>query len=180
VTTRFDPAAYGPAVAALLTPPRVSDLGPGTPNAAARPLLVKFDPLSDLGRPVRDREMARACLAGLWLYHDYLDESHTISQDLPSAEGSFWHAIMHRREPDAGNSKYWWRRVGDHPVFPTLAVEAARLGYPAGGAGWDPYEFVDFCERCRGHGDEREALAKQVAQREWELLFDWCYRRAAG
>lgn len=61
----FDPTAYGPAVAALLTPPRINDLGPGTPNVAARALLLRFDPAADFGRPVRDREMARACLAGL-------------------------------------------------------------------------------------------------------------------
>lgn len=63
--SEFDPTTYGPAVAALLTPPRISDLGPGTPNVAAKALLQKFDPTADLGRPVRDREMARACLAGL-------------------------------------------------------------------------------------------------------------------
>jgi hypothetical protein len=28
----------------------------------------------------------------------------------------FWHAIMHRREPDAANSKHWWRQVGTLPV----------------------------------------------------------------
>jgi hypothetical protein len=174
--TPFDPAAYGPTVAALLTPPRVADLGPGAPNVVAKPLLVKFDPAADLGRPVRDREMARACLAGLWLYHDFLDESHAVSQDLPSAEGSFWHAIMHRREPDAGNSKYWWRRVGAHPVFAELARDAAALGY----AGWEPFGFVDACEQHRGTGSEAEAILKRVQLREWQLLFDCCYRRAIG
>ncbi len=177
-TTRFDPASYGPAVAALLTPPRLADLGPGAPNAAAKPLLSKFDPAADLGRPVRDRQMARACLAGLWLYHDFLDESHAISQDLPSAEGSFWHAILHRREPDAGNSKYWWRRVGAHPVFAELAQDAAALGYSGKGAGWDPFAFVDACEEHRDSGGAAEQVLKRVQVREWQLLFDWCYRRA--
>ncbi|HVK13287.1 MAG TPA: hypothetical protein VM597_31325, partial [Gemmataceae bacterium] len=92
--SEFDPATYGPAIAALLTPARVADLGPGAPNLAVKPLIEKFDAAADLGRPVRDRETARACLAGLWLYHDFLDESHAISQDLPSAEGSFWHTRM--------------------------------------------------------------------------------------
>jgi hypothetical protein len=172
--TPFDPAAYGPAVAALLTPPRVADLGPGTPNVAAKPLLMKFDPTADHGRFVRDPEMARACLAGLWLYHDFLDESHAVSQELPSAEGSFWHAVMHRREPDAGNSKYWWRRVGSHPVISQLVEAAPALGYDY----TTPLDFVDFCERVRGTKGADEEVAKRVQLLEWQLLFDYCHRKA--
>src|SRR5690554_1595201 len=55
--------------------------------------------------------------AGLWLYIDELDRSHTISQRMHDATGSFWHGIMHRREGDFGNSHYWFRRTGDHPVM---------------------------------------------------------------
>ena len=39
------------------------------------------------------------------LWHDYLDASHDVSQDLLSADGSFLHGIMHRREPDYSNAK---------------------------------------------------------------------------
>ena len=83
---------------------------------------------------------------------------------------------MHRREPDASNSKYWWRRVGNHPVFTQLAGEAARLGWRV----WNPEVFVDACEEERGTGSEREALLREVQRTEWELLFDWCYRRATS
>jgi hypothetical protein len=172
--SEFDPAAYGPSVAALLTPPRVADLGPGTPNGVIKPVLSRFDPLTDLGRPVRDQNVARACLAGLWLYHDFLDESHTVSQDLPSPEGSFWHAVMHRREPDPSNSKYWWRRVGLHPVISQLVEQAPALGYDY----TSPFDFVDFCEKVRGTGGSDEGLARSVQLLEWQLLFDHCYRLA--
>jgi hypothetical protein len=167
-----DPTVYGPAVTALLTPPRVAELGPGTPNRAVRDALARFDPLADLGKPVRDPAMARACLSGLWLYHDFLDESHAISQGLETPEGCFWHAILHRREPDAGNSKYWWRQVGAHPVLDGLAVEIPE--YPSGAG------FVDLCERVRGSGSPREARAREVQHLEWHRLFDWCYRHAGG
>jgi hypothetical protein len=174
MTPPFDPAGYGPAVAALIGEPRLMPLGPGQPDDAARAALGALDPRSDLGKPVRDPDAARACHAGLWLYFDFLDESHTISQELHTAEGSFWHAIMHRREPDASNSKYWWRRVGAHPVLDSLREQAPALGY----AFTTPEAFVDFCERVRGSGSRDEGLAKRVQLLEWQFLFGHCYRAA--
>jgi hypothetical protein len=171
----FSPAAYGPAVQSLLTPPRLPELGPGTPTASARTALHTFDPLRDLG-PVADRAAARACHAGLWLYHDYLDESHTISQEIETPTGSFWHAVMHRREPDPSNSKYWWRRVGNHPVLALLREYTPALGYDY----TTPEAFVDFCEAARGTSSPAEDLAKHVQLLEWHLLFDWCARTATG
>ena len=155
----FDPQAFGPAIAALLVPERLMEVGPGSPNLAMRPALaaVKANP---------------ACRSALWLLHDFLDESHTISQELDTAEGRFWHAIMHRREPDASNSKYWWRRVGSHPVLKQLAAEAATLGYTY----TKPFDFVDFCERVRGTGTPEEELARRVQILEWRLLFDACFQ----
>jgi len=123
---------------------------------------------------VRDREMALCCLAGLWLYHDFLDEAHKRAQEIETASGSFWHAIMHRREPDPNNSKYWWRRVGNHPVLKTLSERAAGLRFEF----TTPFAFVDLVERVRGTGSDLETLARQVQQVEWELLFDHCYRSA--
>lgn len=170
----FDPSAFGPSVAALLAEQRLMPLGPGRPSAAALPALRDFDPLTALGRTVVDPMAARACHAGLWLYHDALDESHAISQEMETAEGRLWHAVMHRREPDAFNSKYWFRRVGSHPVISRLAEQAPELGYPY----TNPLDFVDFCELVRGAGTPDEGLAKRVQVLEWRLLFDHCYRLA--
>ena len=95
-----------------------------------------------------------ALQAGLWLYVDELDRSHAISQGMHNATGSYWHAIMHRREGDFSNSKYWYRNAGAHPAM----------------AGFDPYAFVDGV--ARADGDSEELVAQQ--QQEWRALFEWC------
>lgn len=166
---------YPPAIAELLREVPLAPLGPGQPRTAVRP---RLEALSDdaLGERIVDRDMAACCRAALWLAFDFLDESHTISQGIATVEGSYWHAIMHRREPDADNSKYWWRRVGHHPMFALLKDEAAKLGWRA----WDAAAFVDECEKGRGTGSDRETLLRQVQMAEWRLLFAYCLRCATG
>jgi len=70
----------------------------------------------------------QAALAGLYLYFSCRDEAHEVAQADSSAEGSYWHGILHRQEPDAENASYWFRRVGKHPVFPGLLQAASRCG----------------------------------------------------
>lgn len=129
-----------------------------------------------------------AMQAGLLLWHDALDQSHHRSQTV-EGEGTnrnadYWHAIMHRREPDYGNSKYWFRAVGPHPVVERLAplayqllnscpVESARIWQNrllAGGR-WDAFAFVDLCEAVAD--DEESGLgrtARQIQRAEMLLL----------
>lgn len=169
----FDTAKFSPAIAQLLATPLMMELGPGSPNRAVRAALASLTPenaFSQLG----DRSMAMACIAGLWLYHDFLDQSHTISQDLDNPTGSYWHGIMHRREPDPDNAKYWFRKVGPHPILSQLETEAPTLGYSYRNS----LKFVDFCERVRGTDSKDELLARQVQLLEMHLLFDWCYNKA--
>lgn len=60
-------------------------------------------------------------MAALWLLAGDLEKSHAISQSLETPLGSFWHGVMHRREGDYGNAKYWFRRSAKLACFPTLA-----------------------------------------------------------
>jgi hypothetical protein len=151
-----------PAVAELLTG-RTPALGPGVPNEPVRAQLEAFAAAGETGRALH---------AALWLYHDFLHESHEISQELHTPTGSLLHAIMHRREPDAWNSKYWFRRVGDHPVYAAIGAAAKDLGYGTGT--WEPMRFVDDCEAARGKGGEREELLKRVQAKEVEQIAAWC------
>jgi hypothetical protein len=113
------------------------------------------------------RERRSLCESGLWLLAGDLDRSHRLSQEIDSADGSFWHGIMHRREGDFGNAKYWFRRVGSHPVLRWLAES------PGGYA--DPFQFVD---RCRGVGSDDDDDDYRDCQRiqwlEWQALMSHC------
>jgi hypothetical protein len=185
----FADSAYSGTITARLIVPRLPQLGPGQANAAAKAGLEQLTTESVFAPAgVYDHDMAMACLAGIWLYHDFLEESHRISQEIATPSGSFWHAIMHRREPDAWNSKYWFRRVGTHPIFEPLREKAEQLpGAKSQGSAttplfrqphWDPYAFVDLCELARERDDGLAKLCQQIQALEWRLLFDFCCRRA--
>ena len=150
--TPFDPTKYPPPLAALWAIERLPELGPGSPNESVATGARGPVARTRLSRPSTTAKRRSACISGLWLYHDFLDESHTISQDLPSWFGSYWHGIMHRREPDASNAKYWFRRVPANPVFEALAADAPNSGSRSTGQ-WDPFAFVDRCETRARHGD---------------------------
>ncbi len=124
-----------------------------------------------------------AALAGLWVYFSCFERGHEIAQDIPTAEGSFWHGILHRQEPDPDNAAYWFRQAGSHPVFADLADAATRIAgqYPEAGfrwdGGWDPFAFIDFCEQARRMpGTPAERTAPEIQRAEWQLLFDYCAR----
>lgn len=182
---------YNSLIAELLADAPLNGLGPGNPQSAKRSLLAQLSAEALVApRVPRDRDAAAGCCAGLWLRYDFLDESHKISQDIETPDGSYWHGIMHRREPDFGNAKYWFRRVGAHPVFTELHVEAAQLArsHASDGAtaflttqeAWDPMQFIDLCESVIDSGSETEKLCREIQRREWDLLFDFCYRKASA
>jgi hypothetical protein len=190
---RFDAAAYGPGFQFADRPLDrlpANPLGPGVAQQPMRSTLAAFD-IDQAFAPHRivDADAAQCCLSGLWLRYDFLDQSHEISQRIETPSGSFWHGIMHRREPDYGNAKYWFRRAGRHPVFEALLAsarhETINSSLPALKAlveqsAWDPYRFVDLCQEAANDRGELQLILRTIALREWELLFDDCYRQAIG
>ena len=188
---QFDPNAYGPVFAALLAMDRRRPPGAGSPDAGARSALDGLSVEAAFAHArIVDGDMAACCVSGVWLLHDYLDESHAISQGIETPSGSFWHAIMHRREGDFSNSKYWLRRVGRHPVFDAIGQRAAELAAVRGAeraakklltsGTWEPSAFVDLCEATVRDQNDAGELSLDIQQAEWELLFDFCYGAATG
>ncbi len=106
-------------------------------------------------------------LALLW--HDHLDASHEVSQVLLDAPGSHLHGMMHRREGDHGNAKYWFHRAGHCPFTDALAAAARGLpglAFLAPGGRWDPDAFVDCCA-------SGQAQAQGLQAAEFRALGAW-------
>jgi hypothetical protein len=182
----FDPQSYGEQVARILAlghnGAHLMPLETGECWSEEGRAALRASNPSDLFPAARS---PLGAAAGLWLYFDCFDESHAISQDLHTPEGSYWHAILHRREPDAGNAAYWFHRVGQHPAFDPLADAVRDLQSKehkhllALEKGWDPFAFVDLCEEARHKpASDKEHFARRVQLIEWQTLFDWCAKPA--
>ena len=181
----YPASRYGDVFAQLIEAAPATEIAAGQANTECYASLQALNIESAFAKKtVLDHDAASACLSGIWLLHNYLDQSHAISQDLHSCTGSFWHGIMHRREPDYGNSAYWFRKVGNHDVFLKLASpdspfysEAVEAGMIVEGQ-WDPFRFIDLCAEVAISPTAQIELCRQITRIEWELLFDYGYRKA--
>lgn len=140
---------------------------------------------------------AVAVKAGLLLWHDAADESHQLSQSIEGLgkehAGDYWHAILHRREPDYSNAKYWFRQFPIPGVMSAIvpctlqALQDVQDGETwkkrllAKGYFVDPFAFVDFCEACEGREDSPLGqAARQIQAAEMHYQMIMTYRDASG
>jgi hypothetical protein len=144
---------------------------------------------------------ALAFKAGLHLWNDSLDKSHTLSQHIENDTGSYWHGIMHRMEPDYSNAKYWFRQVGAHPAFAALQARAsqylhneARLAAVDSGeigsllnnmsqqSVWDPYMFIDAIQMQESgtYPEDTRNLLENIQRLEIAVLLQYSYKQSCG
>jgi hypothetical protein len=116
---------------------------------------------------------------GLLYAVDAIHEAHAIFQEAKGDLGSYWHGMMHRREGDFDNARYWFRRAGVLPVFGELHHAAsAHSAVMARQSNWDPYLFTGECEQARfGETESRDELIA-LQRIEFEGLFDYCWRQS--
>ncbi len=154
----MSPVNLPPPIKALIATPEPPQLGPGPRAEVLAPAALngQLDAFLNIaGLPSPNADLVRATVL---LWHDHFDAAHGLAQEIESADGSYVHGILHRREPDYGNAKYWFHRVGTHPSFVELAARGTGLLQgdreleskliPHGQ--WDPFAFVDACERVAG------------------------------
>ena len=150
-----------------------------------------------LGQPVRSKVDLTALQAGILQMGDYLTPSHEHSQSIEGRgkrqAGDYWHAINHRREPDYGNAKYWFRHVGNHPLLGDLAkitpdlarefsssVQSKAAGLIEGGR-LEPFKFVDLIsDACRRKDDELIHFAERLQWIEMVGLLESTLHDAVG
>ncbi len=123
--------------------------------------------------------------AGLLQVHDFWDASHEAAQQADDLGergcSAYWHGIAHRREPDAGNAAYWFRRVGRHPIYQPLA-QAARpclendglaplAGQLIPDGAWNASAMIDLCTGAAS-GTPQERLARRLQKLEMWLLLE--------
>ena len=184
---QWNPAIYGADVAEILAlaegGERLMPLAKGTCCSEVALRRIQSVKAGDLFAGAR---APLGAMAGLYLYFSCREEAHEIAQSDSSAEGSYWHGIVHRQEPDAGNSFYWFHGVRDHAVFPLLldAAEAITAGHQEAALQfsrtWDPFAFIEICEQARRRpGSALERAALEIQRAEWQLLFDYCARRSS-
>ena len=116
---------------------------------SARELAARLSP--ERPQPALTEAIARCdcppeAKAGMFLINGDWQRAHESAQELESPTAAYWHALVHRHEPDFGNSKYWLRRVGQSPIHARLVEAAAREGKQALVAPegrWDALRFTD-------------------------------------
>ncbi len=130
--------------------------------------------------PGKNGPTVEICRAGLLLWNDDLDAAHPLTQSDESQTGSFWHAIIHRREADFSNANYWWNRTGNHPVFDEICDLALHrvadfpfLDEIRATGNWEPRAFTTFCQKAHESGALKSQL-EEVQRLEMRVLLEWC------
>lgn len=126
---------------------------------------------------VQDEAKLLLVKAALLYAVDELGDSHRLVQEVSGDTSGYWHGMIHRREGDFENARYWFRRVGRHPAFAELHQRCGALSADvANQLDWDPYLFTGLCERA-AFGEPDDTLVP-LQKMEFEVMFDYTWRQA--
>jgi hypothetical protein len=141
-------------------------------------------------KDAKDPQSLPLVQAVLYLCFDCFEEAHNIANEHEDTViGNWLHAILHRREPDAGNSKYWYARVkAPAKVFEAIGKEVLSILKEKPVAEleplvkklemsktWEPEIFVDLCNEYREKDPDSptyQTLAR-IQEIEWRGLAEY-------
>jgi hypothetical protein len=87
--------------------------------------------LADFKRTVSDgKPPEKLSLALHALWHDARGDwkaAHEVAQSIDDENGAWVHAYLHRKEGDAGNAAYWYRRARKPVATDPLGTEWDRI-----------------------------------------------------
>jgi hypothetical protein len=92
---------------------------------------------ASLDRPAPPASLSVALQALWWDGRGDFDAAHDLAQRDEGGDGDWVHAYLHRKQGDASNAAYWYRRAGRPFCRDALAAEweaiaTALLAEPAG------------------------------------------------
>lgn len=116
---------------------------------------------------------------GLLYALDDLDGGHRIFQEASGDLSAYWHGMMHRREGDFDNARYWFRRAGPLPFFGALHGRASPDSpQMAKQPNWDPYLLAGQCEQARFGAEDASGELICLQRAEFEVVFDYSWRQS--
>ncbi|MEO6787470.1 MAG: hypothetical protein ABI318_15165 [Chthoniobacteraceae bacterium] len=165
----------------LLNPDLLKKLIPTEPLSWELPTKIRDagdDALSG-GKEITDRKIFALVRGALLYAADALDDAHRIFQDEPGDLGSYWHGMMHRREGDFDNARYWFRRAGRLPIFDRMHGAAAEMSANmAKQASWDAYLLTMLCEQAKFGDNDTVPECVRLQRVEFEQLLACCWRQS--
>lgn len=126
---------------------------------------------------VKDENQLSLVKAALLYAVDEIGDAHRLVQEVSGDTAGYWHGMIHRREGDFENARYWFRRTGRHPAFAELHRRGCALSADVGRLlDWDPYLFTGLCEQAV-FGNPDDTLVP-LQKMEFEVMLDYTWRQA--
>jgi hypothetical protein len=133
------------------------------------------------GKAIKDPAQFTLVRGAILYALDELDAAHQIFQEDHSELGSYWHGMMHRREGDFDNARYWFRRAGRLTLF--HAMHAASRGVSSTMSRqetWDPYLLTGECEQVRFGAHELTQECQRLLRVEFDVLLAYSWEKGVG
>jgi hypothetical protein len=198
LTAVFRGEVSSSSVSARPTIGRFPQAGPGSNeiNSGLLPEVLAAAVEKALANATLSSAELQCVVSGVLLLWDFLKESHEISQTMEGCgtprTADYWHGIMHRREPDAGNASWWFRRVGSHPAFAALSTNLDRWLIESSASDderklvqqkvcpngrFDPFAVIELSTQAlRKPGQSEDSLLRRVQYFEILNLLSWSLR----